>query len=82
MDNKITVERISIVPPVTMVYWSDKTKTEAVCSDNPFDEQTGILICVCKKFLGSYGELEKIIEIGKEESRKRFEDSIAKRKNT
>lgn len=67
-----TVERISIVPPKTIVYWSDKTKTEAIADKDPFNEEMGVLICICKKFFGSYSDVEKAIQMGKEDVREKF----------
>ena len=64
MTNKITIDRISIVPPTTLVYWSDKTITEVSANKDPFDEEKGVLIAICKKFLGSWSEVQKSIDMG------------------
>jgi len=54
MTKSITITSITITPPKTIVRWSDKTRTEVNCETDPFDEEKGVLLCICKKFLGSY----------------------------
>jgi len=78
MTNKITITSITITPPKTIVRWSDKTRTEVNCDTDPFDEEKGVLLCICKKFLGSYSEVMKAVDMGKndvKESIKKFNES-------
>ena len=72
MAKKITIIRISIVPPKTIVYWSDKTKTESDATSDPFDEEKGVLICICKKFLGSWSEVQKGVDMGKNDVKEKI----------
>jgi len=40
--------------PVTVVFWSDDTKTVAKCSEEDvFSPETGLSICIMKKMLGA-----------------------------
>ena len=77
MAKQITIESITITPPKTIVRWSDKTRTEVIYGNDPFDEEKGVLMCICKKFLGSYSEVIKAVNMGKDdvkESIKRFNE--------
>jgi hypothetical protein len=65
IKQNITINRITIFPPKTIIYWSDNTRTEVNCDTNPFDEEKGVLLCICKKFLGSYSEVVKAVDMGK-----------------
>ena len=78
MTKPITITSITITPPKTIVRWSDKTRTEVNCETDPFDEEKGVLLCICKKFLGSYSEVMKAVDMGKKdvkESIKRFNEN-------
>lgn len=77
MAKQIIIESITITPPKTIVRWSDKTRTEVNCDKDPFDEEKGVLLCICKKFLGSYSEVVKAVDMGKndvKESIKKFNE--------
>lgn len=52
-DKKLTVKEVIYNDPATIVYFSDGSK-EVVkrCPEDEYDEQTGLLMCVAKKFLG------------------------------
>lgn len=78
MAKQITIESITIEVPKTIIRWSDKTRTEVNCGNDPFDEEKGILLCICKKFLGSYSEVVKAVDMGKndvKEKIKKFNES-------
>lgn len=50
---KLTVKDVIYHDPATIVYFSDGSR-EVVkrCEFDEYDEQTGLLMCVAKKFLG------------------------------
>lgn len=52
-DKKLTIKDVIYHDPATIVYFSDGSK-EVVkrCEFDEYDEQTGLLMCVAKKFLG------------------------------
>ena len=82
MAKDITITSITITPPKTIVRWSDKTRTEVVCDKDPFDEEKGILLCICKKFLGSYSEVIKAVDMGKNDVKESIRKFNEKRKLT
>ena len=78
MTKSITITSITITPPKTIVRWSDKARTEVNCDKDPFDEEKGVLLCICKKFLGSYSEVMKAVAMGKKDVKdniKKFNES-------
>lgn len=48
--------------PATIVFWDDGTKTVVRCNDEDFTREGGIAQCYLKKFLGSRGNIQKLIE--------------------
>lgn len=47
------VKKVIYNPPATIVFWSDNTKTTSKCDvEDKFDELTGFLLCVAKKYMG------------------------------
>ena len=49
----IKVKRVIYNDPATIVFFSDGTKVVVKRHENDvFDEQTGLLMCIAKKFLG------------------------------
>jgi hypothetical protein len=55
-----TVKRILFRDPATIVWFSDGTKSVAICGyDDTYDRETGVAICLCKRMLGNkeYREL-------------------------
>ena len=82
MAKKIEIERITIAVPKTIVYWNDKTRTESVCDGDPFDEEKGVLLCICKKFLGSYSSVIKAVEMGKDDVREKVKQHNERAKTT
>ena len=54
------VERVLFRDPATIVWFSDGTKSVAICGhDDTYDRETGVAICLCKRILGNkeYREL-------------------------
>ena len=55
-----TVTRVLFRDPATIVWFSDGTKSVAICGyDDVYDKETGVAICLCKRMLGNkeYREL-------------------------
>ena len=51
--NPVKVKRVIYNNPATIVYFTDGSKTVVkACKDDVFDEQTGLLMCIAKRFLG------------------------------
>lgn len=51
--SKLQIKQVIFHNPATIVYWSDKSKTVVKCKEGDiFDEETGLAMCVAKKFLG------------------------------
>lgn len=49
-----TVTRILFKDPATIVWFSDGTKSVAICGyDDIYDKETGVAICLCKRMLGN-----------------------------
>ena len=54
------VEKVLFRNPATIVWFSDGTKSVAICGyDDVYDKETGMAICLCKRMLGNkeYREL-------------------------
>jgi hypothetical protein len=67
------IEHVVIAPLLTTIIWDDKTTTVVACDkEDKFDEQTGVLLCVAKKFLGSATKTMEAIEKGKQSARDNF----------
>lgn len=51
--NKIQVQKVIYNDPATIVYFTDGSRTVVKRHrDDEFDEQTGLLMCIAKRFLG------------------------------
>lgn len=49
-----TVKRVLFKDPATIVWFSDDTKSVAICGyDDVYDKETGVAICLCKRMLGN-----------------------------
>lgn len=58
--NVPNVEKVLFRNPATIVWFSDGTKSVAICGyDDVYDKETGVAICLCKRMLGNkeYREL-------------------------
>ncbi len=63
----LKVEKVIFNEPATIVFWSDKSKTKAVCSkDDKYDAEKGFYICCAKKLFGNDfkagGKINKALE--------------------
>lgn len=50
---KPTIEKVYFNNPYTIVLWSDKTKTMVKAEGEAYDEEKGLAMAICKKFLGT-----------------------------
>ena len=51
--NEAYIQRVLYNNPVTVVFWSDGTKTVSKCAGNDiYSKETGLAICVMKKMVG------------------------------
>ena len=50
---KLTIKDVIYHDPATIVYFSDGSKEVVkVCEEDEYDEQTGLLMCIAKKYMG------------------------------
>lgn len=55
------IKQIIINPPATIIIWKDGTKT--VCKSNEeFDPEVGVAMCIAKKYFGSRNQFAKAVE--------------------
>lgn len=52
-DMKVKIEKVYFNKPYTIVIWSDKTKTMVKAENEAYDEEKGLAMAICKKFLGT-----------------------------
>lgn len=50
------IKRVIFSDPCTIVIWSDGTKTIVRCTDEKFDKEKGLAMCIAKKALGNKGK--------------------------
>ena len=53
-DESIYITQVEYRQPVTIVFWSDGSKTMARCAtEDIYSKETGLMVCVLKKTFGS-----------------------------
>lgn len=63
ISDDIDVKNVIFNPPVTVVLWTDGTKTISRCSeDDSYEERTGFLVCVAKKLFGNGTRYRKVMK--------------------
>lgn len=61
-STQIEPEKVIFNDPATIVFWNDGTKTVVKCQEGDiYDEQTGLLMCIAKKFFGNNGRFNDIL---------------------
>ena len=50
------IKRVIFSDPCTIVIWNDGTKTIVRCTDEKFDKEKGLAMCIAKKSLGNKGK--------------------------
>lgn len=62
VDNKPKIKNVHFNPPMTIVIWSDGTKTIVKAHHELFDPEKGLAMAIAKKFIGDnkYGYIEEI----------------------
>lgn len=57
---RIKIEKVIFNDPATIVFWSDGTKTTVKCQPNDtYSKETGLAMCIAKKFLGNKGNFNE-----------------------
>lgn len=57
-----SIKKVVFNPPATIVFWTDETKTVVKCDKaDTYDEYTGMLLCIAKKFFGNTGKYNNIL---------------------
>lgn len=62
LPTNVYMKEVIYHKPATIVFWSDGTKTVCKChDDDTYSEETGLIMCICKKMLGNK-EFKRIFE--------------------
>lgn len=77
------ITNVEFNPPLTVVIWSDKTKTFVRAQDDePFDPEKGLAMAIAKKFLGNNGgyfdEFKKWLKKNEERTKKKEHKALKK----
>lgn len=57
------IRRVIFNDPATIVYWLDDTKTVVKCQPGDvYSKETGLALCIAKKFLGNKGNFNDIFK--------------------
>lgn len=60
--NELYVNKVIYNGPVTVVYWSDRTRTVVKCQPgDTYDPKTGFLLALCKKVCGNTGKYNELL---------------------
>lgn len=64
------IKRVIFSDPCTIVIWNDGTKTIVRCTDEKFDKEKGLAMCIAKKSLGNKGKYYDVFKKWIEEDEK------------
>ena len=64
------IKRVIFSDPCTIVLWNDGTKTIVRCTDEKFDKEKGLAMCIAKKSLGNKGKYYDVFKKWLEEEEK------------
>lgn len=64
------IKRVIFSDPCTIVLWNDGTKTIVRCTDEKFDKEKGLAMCIAKKSLGNKGKYYDVFKKWIEEEQK------------
>ena len=64
------IKRVIFSDPCTIVIWNDGTKTIVRCTDEKFDKEKGLAMCIAKKSLGNKGKYYDVFKKWIEEEEK------------
>jgi hypothetical protein len=57
------IKNVYFNEPMTIVMWSDGTKTMVKCQDGDlYSEETGLAVCIAKKALGNKGNFNNVFK--------------------
>ena len=76
--NTAAIKDVIFAPPVTIVYWSDGSKTVVKCSEKDvFDPEKGLAMAIAKRCGGNKGSYYKEIQNWVEKSGKKYPGKTA-----
>ena len=64
------IKNVIFSDPCTIVIWNDGTKTIVRCTDEKFDKEKGLAMCIAKKSLGNKGKYYDVFKKWIEEDEK------------
>ena len=64
------IKRVIFSDLYTIVIWDDRTKTIVKCTDEKFDKEKGLAMCIAKKSLGNKGKYYDVFKKWIEEEEK------------
>lgn len=71
-DHSVYIERVLHDEPATVMFFSDGTKTVAICGkDEVYDREKGILVCLAKRLISSKNMNYILHEFSKDEYAKK-----------
>ena len=60
---QIQIKKVVFHDPATIVFWDDGTKTVVKCQDgDTYSKETGLALCIAKKFLGNKGNFNNVFK--------------------
>ena len=63
MARRATIKRVIFNEPATIVIWSDDSKTVVKCQPgDTYSKETGLALCIAKKFLGNKGNFNDVFK--------------------
>lgn len=62
-DRNSEIKKVIFNDPVTVVIWADGTKTVVKCQPgDTYSKETGLALCIAKKFLGNKGNFNEVFK--------------------
>ena len=61
-DIRRFIKKVKFIPPATIVFWTDNTKTVVKCNGEDYDPEKGLAMCICKKVLGDKGNYYEVFK--------------------
>lgn len=61
-EYEIEIEQVYFRDNTTIISWSDGTKTIVNCTEETFDAEKGLAMCIVKKFLGNYTKFDNALK--------------------
>lgn len=61
-SSTISINKVIFNDPVTVVYWSDNTRTIVKCRNEVFDREKGLAMAISKKAFGNTGRYNNVFK--------------------